>query len=66
MSFAHLEAVRTTVLVENNHWGGLISTSPDPNHSGMWGMNRKPHLTPKEECPRAEVAHILESFFQKP
>lgn len=66
MRFAHVEALRTTVLVENDHWGGLISTSPDPNRPEMWGMNRKTHLSPKEESPKAEVAHILESLFQKP
>lgn len=54
MKFAHLEALRTTVLVENDHWGGLISTSPDSNHPGMWGMTRKTLLTPKEDSPRAE------------
>lgn len=66
MRFAHLEALGTTVPVENDHWGGLISTSPDPNHPGLWGMNRKTHLTPKGESPRAEVTPILESLLQKP
>lgn len=63
MRFAHLEALRTTVLEENDHWVGVIPTSSDPNHPGVWGMTRK---NPKEESPSAEVAHILESLFQKP